>query len=60
MDIGGTNIDATSDSEQNTAQKILLIDVDDARRHSRVQMLESVGYEVETRANYVLRVEENR
>jgi CheY-like chemotaxis protein len=54
MDIGGTNIDATSGSEQNTAQKILLIDVDDARRHSRVQMLESVGYEVETRANYVL------
>jgi CheY-like chemotaxis protein len=54
MDIGGPNIDATSGSVQNTAQKILLIDVDDARRHSRVQMLESVGYEVETRANYVL------
>ena len=40
-------------TDQNTAQKILLIDLDDTRRQSRVQMLESVGYEVETRTNYV-------
>ena len=53
MDTSGTNIDATSGSVQNTAQKILLIDLEDARRQSRVHMLESVGYEVETRANYV-------
>lgn len=39
---------------QDTAQRILLIDSDDLRRQSRVQMLESVGYEVETRANYVV------
>jgi CheY-like chemotaxis protein len=37
----------------NTEQKILLIDLDDARRQSRVQMLESVGYNVETRSNCV-------
>jgi len=49
----GPNTSVTLDSDQNTAQKILLIDLDDARRHSRVQMLESVGYEVETRATYV-------
>ena len=53
MDTGGKNIDLTSGSAQNTAQKILLIDLDDARRQSRVKMLESVGYEVETRANYI-------
>jgi hypothetical protein len=53
MDKGGTSIDATSGNAQDTAQKILLIDLDDVRRQSRVQMLESVGYEVETRANYV-------
>jgi len=40
-------------SDRNTAQKILLIDRDDTRRQSRVQMLESVGYEVATRTNYV-------
>lgn len=38
---------------QDTPQKILLIDLDDVRRQSRVQMLESVGYRVETRANYL-------
>jgi DNA-binding NtrC family response regulator len=38
---------------QGTPQRILLIDLDDVRRQSRVQMLESVGYEVETRANYM-------
>jgi DNA-binding NtrC family response regulator len=36
-----------------TALRILLVDLDDSRRRSRVQMLESVGYEVETRTNYV-------
>ena len=53
MDTGGTAISPTRDTVQNTAEKILLVDCDDARRQSRVQMLESVGYEVETRANYV-------
>jgi CheY-like chemotaxis protein len=38
---------------RDTAQRILLIDADDLRRQSRVQMLESVGYEVETRTNYM-------
>jgi hypothetical protein len=38
---------------QDTPQRLLLIDLDDVRRQSRVQMLESVGYEVETRANYM-------
>jgi DNA-binding NtrC family response regulator len=49
----GANTSLTSGSVQDTAQKVLLIDLDDARRQSRVQMLESVGYEVETRATYV-------
>jgi response regulator RpfG family c-di-GMP phosphodiesterase len=53
METSGTEIDQTSDAVQNTAQKILLIDLDDIRRQSRVQMLESVGYKVETRANYM-------
>ena len=43
----------TSAVTQSTAEKILLIDRDDIRRQSRVQMLESVGYEVETRTNYI-------
>ena len=47
------NISVTSGSVQDTAQRVLLVDLDDARRQSRVQMLESVGYEVETRATYV-------
>jgi len=40
-------------ASQDTPQRLLLIDLDDVRRQSRVQMLESVGYEVETRANYM-------
>jgi len=53
MDAGGTNTDPSSNAEQHTAQRILLIDRDDVRRQSRVQMLESVGYEVETRASFI-------
>jgi CheY-like chemotaxis protein len=49
----GANTSVTSRTVQDTAQKVLLVDLDDARRQSRVQMLESVGYEVETRATYV-------
>ena len=44
---------------QDTPQRILLIDLDDVRRQSRVQMLESVGYEVETRANYMAAEQSN-
>ncbi len=53
MQTQGTNMDLASSAVQHTAQKILLIDLDDVRRQSRVQMLESVGYEVETRANFI-------
>ena len=41
------------DSGATKSQKILLVDLDDARRQSRVQMLQSVGYEVDTRATYL-------
>lgn len=33
-------------------KKILLVDLDDARRKTRVRMLERAGYEVETRADH--------
>ena len=49
----GPKTSVISGSVQDTAQKKLLIDLDDIRRQSRVQMLESVGYEVETRTTYV-------
>jgi len=53
MDTGGATMGPTQDTAQNTAEKILLIDIDDVRRQSRVQMLKSVGYEVEPRPNYI-------
>jgi hypothetical protein len=48
-----SNPSAPSGSVEDTPQKILLIDLDDVRRQSRVQMLQSVGYEVETRSTYL-------
>ena len=33
-------------------KNVLLVDLDDARRNTRVQMLEAAGYDVETRANH--------
>lgn len=33
-------------------KKILLVDLDDTRRKTRVRMLESAGYEVETRSDH--------
>src|SRR5690242_5336332 len=33
-------------------KKILLIDLDDARRNTRVRMLKAAGYDVETRADH--------
>jgi len=53
MDISNTTIGGTPSRVQDTPQKLLLIDCDDARRQSRVQMLESVGYEVATRTDYI-------
>jgi len=53
MDISCTHIGETPTSVKDTAQKLLLIDCDDIRRQSRVQMLESVGYEVATRTDYI-------
>jgi DNA-binding NtrC family response regulator len=38
----------------NTDTKhLLLIDLDDARRRTRIQLLEHAGYHVETRNNYI-------
>jgi DNA-binding NtrC family response regulator len=53
MKNAGRDTSENKDAVQNTALRILLVDLDDSRRRSRVQMLESVGYEVETRTNYV-------
>jgi PleD family two-component response regulator len=59
MESDGIKIDLTSSAEQHTAQRILLVDYDDVRRQSRVQMLQSVGYEVETRTNYIAAERQN-
>jgi len=53
MNTAGRDTNEAYDAVRNTPLRILLVDLDDSRRRSRVQMLESVGYEVETRTNYV-------
>lgn len=53
MNTAGQVANETYDAFRNTPLRILLVDLDDSRRRSRVQMLESVGYEVETRTNHV-------
>jgi len=53
MNSAGRETNEKHNSVQDTALRILLVDFDDSRRRSRVQMLESVGYEVETRTNSV-------
>jgi DNA-binding NtrC family response regulator len=41
-------------AKMNTETKrLLLIDLDDARRGTRVQLLEQAGYQVDTRYNYI-------
>jgi DNA-binding NtrC family response regulator len=52
MNTAGRETSEKNDAVWNTALRILLVDLDDSRRRSRVQMLESVGYEVETRTDY--------
>jgi len=38
---------------ETTKKKVLLIDLDDHRRNTRVHMLKQAGYEVGVRSNYV-------